>query len=179
MLCRTTKVTSKGQKCVAEDRCRGCRRPPKKFKLADAVIKRTLIGWKDEVSSLPCYHVEYYSTTLFTFCWLRLVTIEMARHCRRVAESMNGHFKSFIINGYLSVKTAEQSANQGSRPAPHCSRHPRLRRAVRQEWWSSKSGAWFLELNRARVEAFLPSGVLKPFITRTGEEISRLPAGSR
>ena len=39
----------------------------------------TLIGWKDEVSLLPCYHVEYYSTALFTFCWLRLVTIETAR----------------------------------------------------------------------------------------------------
>ena len=90
---RTTKVTSKGQKCVAEDHCRGCHRPLEKFKFADAVIKchvkMSLIGWKDEVSLLPCYQVEYYSTTLFTFCWLRLATIETAQHCQRVAESMN------------------------------------------------------------------------------------------
>ena len=45
-----TKVTSKGQKCVAEDHCRGCRRPRRhRHKML-----YTLIGWKDEVSSLPC-----------------------------------------------------------------------------------------------------------------------------
>ena len=57
-------------------------------------LSLTLIGWKDEVSSLPCYRVEYYSTTLFTFCWLRLVTMETARHCRPVAESTNAQNNS-------------------------------------------------------------------------------------
>ena len=67
----TTKVTSK--------MCRGG--PLQRVSQTSGKIKglrrrhkmlHTLIGWKDEVNLLPCYHVEYYSTTLFTFCWLWL-----------------------------------------------------------------------------------------------------------
>ena len=102
------KMTSKGQKCVAEDCCRRCRRPLEKLKVADTVIKCCklwLVG-KMKVSSLPYFHVEYYSTTLFTFCWLRLVTIETARHCRRVAESMNAQ-----NSGRRATRLVAQSIN--------------------------------------------------------------------
>ena len=103
---RMTKVTSKGLKSSQTSEKMKCRRRGRE-------MLRTLIGWKDEVSSLPCCHVEYCSTTLFTFCWL--VTVGTARHCRWVAESMNAQKSGrhatrlvtqsggFAVYGYLTV----------------------------------------------------------------------------